>query len=284
MTRDSVPLVAWLTFRCHRLLFAIAMIAGCGEAAGPTAGADGKADDLAIDAEPGAAGCVGDAVYQLSMELRWQESPPLVASIGAPGYPSDAEHVARIVGGVHGPDDDGPWSWQVGAPASYGVERTAEVNRYGDYRAELQAGGLDTFASDDSWVTTLELAPTQRYEMPAPITLTPERPMVTAIAMIAPSPDWFVGLSREPLCVDGGWSDARTFPLPIFDAGTEAHLDAAGDYAAPRFDLAGSAIAGGVIRRFEDSEQNQVGPLAASFAARFTTEHSEISWTFTRVE
>ena len=44
---------------------------------------------------------------------------------------------------------------------------------------------------------------------------------VVVITMIAPSPDWFVGLNSTPLLVDGGWLDAIDIELLPYDAGTE---------------------------------------------------------------
>lgn len=47
-------------------------------------------------------------------------------------------------------------------------------------------------------------------------------PLVTVVTMIAPSPDWFVGVSGLPLFVDGQWVDERTIPLEPWDAGTDS--------------------------------------------------------------
>jgi len=47
--------------------------------------------------------------------------------------------------------------------------------------------------------------------------------MVSLISMIAPSPDWFVGVDSLDLCgSDGKWKDNRVINLPLWDAGTES--------------------------------------------------------------
>ena len=46
---------------------------------------------------------------------------------------------------------------------------------------------------------------------------------VSVIAMIAPSPDWFVGVDSVELCgSDGKWKDSVSSMLPPWDAGTDS--------------------------------------------------------------
>ena len=51
-------------------------------------------------------------------------------------------------------------------------------------------------------------------------------PLVSFITMIAPSPDWFVGVRDFNLCdtASGEWLDSRTRDLPPYDAGTDSGL------------------------------------------------------------
>ena len=51
-----------------------------------------------------------------------------------------------------------------------------------------------------------------------------EYPLVSFITMIAPSPDWFVGVHDYNLCntTTGKWLDSRTRDLPPYDAGTDS--------------------------------------------------------------
>jgi hypothetical protein len=46
-------------------------------------------------------------------------------------------------------------------------------------------------------------------------------PLVTLVSMIAPSPDWFVGVSAVPLFQDGSWLNERRVDLAAWDAGTD---------------------------------------------------------------
>ena len=48
--------------------------------------------------------------------------------------------------------------------------------------------------------------------------------MVSLITMIAPSPDWFVGVDSYDLCGMNGWKEKVTMDLLPWDAGTEDGL------------------------------------------------------------
>ncbi len=51
-----------------------------------------------------------------------------------------------------------------------------------------------------------------------------EYPLASFITMIAPSPDWFVGVHDFNLCdtTTGKWKESRTRDLPPYDAGTDS--------------------------------------------------------------
>ena len=53
-----------------------------------------------------------------------------------------------------------------------------------------------------------------------------EFPLVSFITMIAPSPDWFVGVHDFNLCntTTGKWLDSRKRDLPPYDAGTDSAI------------------------------------------------------------
>ena len=56
------------------------------------------------------------------------------------------------------------------------------------------------------------------------IAVTPEYPLVSFINMIAPSPDWFVGVRDLNLCdtITGKWEDSVMRDLFPYDAGTDS--------------------------------------------------------------
>ena len=49
----------------------------------------------------------------------------------------------------------------------------------------------------------------------------PEHGLVTLVSMIAPSPDWFVGVHGMSLLEGGDWVAEKTVSLEPYDAGTD---------------------------------------------------------------
>ena len=47
-------------------------------------------------------------------------------------------------------------------------------------------------------------------------------PYVTLVTMVAPSPDWFVGVSALPLLANGEWRTEVVVELSPWDAGTDS--------------------------------------------------------------
>jgi hypothetical protein len=60
----------------------------------------------------------------------------------------------------------------------------------------------------------------------AEVELIADHPCVTLVMMIAPSPDWFVGIDGEPMLdKNGQWVPTRTLILYPYDAGTDRGTD-----------------------------------------------------------
>jgi hypothetical protein len=53
-------------------------------------------------------------------------------------------------------------------------------------------------------------------------TVSQECPLVSVVSMIAPSPDWFVGVSGLSLYEDGEWIEEWVVELYPYDAGTDS--------------------------------------------------------------
>ena len=57
---------------------------------------------------------------------------------------------------------------------------------------------------------------------PLEFDIVPSHPHVTLVSMLAPSPDWFVGVSGLSLLdEDGNWKENETVELRLYDAGTD---------------------------------------------------------------
>lgn len=122
-------------------------------------------------------------------------------------------HFTSIVGAPHA---SGVTLWAPGAQSSPGIENVAELGSTaalaGEVGANADAGPFiragSSFVSPTSTVSTT-------------FTTTSAQPEVSVISMIAPSPDWFVGVSKESLRDGNGWKNEVSFDLYAWDAGTE---------------------------------------------------------------
>ena len=155
-----------------------------------------------------------EADYTLTFQGAW------TAAATPDGVPGGA-HFSRLVGAVHNADVTFLAS---GGTASAGVESMAETGAIATLQSEVQtainaATALSSFqgSTDTGGVTaTQTLNPT----------LSTAHPQVTLVTMVAPTPDWFVGVSGLPLLNSSGrWLRSHTVNLYPWDAGTEDGTD-----------------------------------------------------------
>jgi hypothetical protein len=145
--------------------------------------------------------------YEATFSATWS----LQSHPGA--YPAGA-HFSALIGGVHSPTVR---FWTPGDLASAGIEQMAEVGGTSALHSEVQtainAGSASAviqgsgIGSPGSTSLTFDV--------------TPEFPLVTLTSMVAPTPDWFVGVHGLDLRDGRGWKQQATVDLFAYDAGTE---------------------------------------------------------------
>ena len=148
-----------------------------------------------------------DAIYELRFEGRWVEPAPL----------PDNAHFTRLIGATH---NAAGTLFTVGQQASQGIEGVAETGATGNLILEINASiatgdvdteilGTDGFISPEE-VNTFSFAANASHSR------------FSILTMIAPSPDWFVGVSDlDLLDANGNWRDEIVLDLVSYDAGTE---------------------------------------------------------------
>ena len=162
--------------------------------------------DPADPADP-AAPAPTEARYRVTFTATWS------AATHPRNFPR-GPHFSGLVGATHGDIR----IWQSGKAASAGMELMAEtggksrllseIDRLiegGSAHSRLSGGGLSTSPS----TVSLEF------------TAVSSHPFVTLVSMLAPSPDWFVGVSALPLMEDGAWKARAEVALVVYDAGTD---------------------------------------------------------------
>ncbi len=146
------------------------------------------------------------ASYRLTFQGTWTRS---VTPGGVPG----SAHFSPLIGGVH---NDRTSFWRPGGRATRQIERVAELG--------LQASLRTLMTRDPHVLAVLEKNPPRGGRASTTIEFQAARdfPLVTVVTMIAPSPDWFVGVSGLSLLdEEGEWRSSLHVDLFPYDAGTE---------------------------------------------------------------
>lgn len=150
----------------------------------------------------------GSATYDIEFDATWS------AATHPNAFPPNP-HFSPLIGGTH---NSSVTFWQVGGTATSGIEVMAETGGTNNLRNEvnvaigagtadkvLQFGGIGT-------------SPNSRNDS---FTVTTEYSRLTLVSMLAPSPDWFVGVSGLELLQSGQWVDSLVIPLQLWDAGSD---------------------------------------------------------------
>lgn len=193
----------------------IAVIVGLGG----TACAETQPDASLSLAASDAAAAGTQASYSITFTGAW-------TTAATPGGLPDNAHFSPLIGAVHNADVT---FWEAGGKATPGIESMAERGRTATLTQEIEAAGANALS-----VISREGGPGATATVTIePVTVTAGHPRVTLVSMIAPSPDWFVGVSGLSLLdAVGEWVETLTLDLVPWDAGTEEGDDFSFDNAA----------------------------------------------------
>lgn len=146
-----------------------------------------------------------DAQYVVTFEATWS------ATTHPDAFPPNP-HFSRLTGATHA---EGVTLWRVGVTATDGIRSMAETGSTVRLQAEVDAlGGPARYLEGDP----IRTSPGSGG---ATFTVTEGRPLVSVVTMIAPSPDWFVGVDGLDLRVRDGWADRLEVEAVVYDAGTD---------------------------------------------------------------
>lgn len=150
-----------------------------------------------------------EVTYRLDFDGTWSPATH-------PGaFPGQSSHFTDLVGGTH---SDAVTFWEAGALASPGIESVAELGATSSLLSEVQTAiDAGTAASQLSGPSIFNL-PDKAVFM---FSVEESHPLITLVTMVAPSPDWFVGVSGLSLRENGKWLGQVEVDLVAYDAGTE---------------------------------------------------------------
>lgn len=149
------------------------------------------------------------ADYRLYINVTWSaETHPL-------DFPMNPTF-SHLIGATH---SDRYAMFQDGETGSSGLELIAERGRVSIFQIELEE------ADDRELIGTL-FEGGEIKEIPGEATLSfsasADFPLLSFVTMIAPSPDWFTGVSGVPLHDGNRWIDQLERSLWVWDAGTDS--------------------------------------------------------------
>ena len=149
------------------------------------------------------------AMYRVTFDSAWS------ASTHPDEFPPNP-HFSGLIGGTHG---DQVRFWEHGGQASAGIEAMAELGSKFPLDQEVEAAitaGTAEHALSGGGIGRSPGSVSLEFEIGR------DAPRVTLVSMVAPSPDWFVGVSALSLLEAGDWVASRTVTLRAYDAGTDS--------------------------------------------------------------
>ncbi len=149
------------------------------------------------------------ARYRLRFEATWSGATHIT---DFPGNP----HFSPLTGAVH---NQQVVFWSQGQNASDGIEVMAETGGVSTFVSEVNAAIDEGYASA---VINGGGVATSPGEVSVEFEVSIDNPLITVVSMLAPSPDWFVGLHNVALHDGQQFLASLTQDLALYDAGTDS--------------------------------------------------------------
>jgi len=177
----------------------LALVAGCGSDGGTVPSIDDR--DVCAPEE-------ATARYVVTFLSTWS------AETHPEAFPP-GPHFSRLIGGTH---DSGVVLWELGKRASNGIEVMAETGGFNPLKEEVEEATNSETSGRVLLGGGIGRSPGQ---VSLSFDIRRDTPLVTLVSMVAPSPDWFVGVSGLSLCDGDRWIDSLVVDLYVYDAGTD---------------------------------------------------------------
>lgn len=187
------------------------------------------------------AGSPSSAKYTVTFQGSWSMAThPLE-------FPSSA-HFSGLIGATHNTDYT---IFRDGGSGTEGLEHLAEGGRHSPLDQEIKAAIKTGTAG-----ALIESGPIRPVpgKVEAVFEVDVKHPMVSMVAMLAPSPDWFTGVSVD-LMDNGEWVAEQTITVFAWDAGT----DVGTTYKAPDADSMETITLNGAPHFNKDNQAIPVG-------------------------
>jgi len=159
----------------------------------------------------------GEAPLPATAEYRITFTPNFTDVDFPTDFPSNAMFTGLLIA-VHDSEHE---VFNLGNPVSSGMKTLAETGTNGALEMALEAmGSQDEF---DFRVTSSSTSGGPTAPQSLTIVIEPEKTLLSLVAKLSPSPDWFIGVNGFNLVTaDNLLVDDVTFGVGIFDAGTDS--------------------------------------------------------------
>ncbi|MCG9550586.1 spondin domain-containing protein [Vibrio harveyi] len=152
---------------------------------------------------------INGVTYKLTFKSDWN------ATNFPTNYPSGSAHFSPLIGMTHNASAS---LFSTGKLATSGVEIVAEAGSTNSIKSEI--GNIQNLGFSQSLIEGGDL-PNGQIQVEVTFSLDEDFSLVSVITMVAPSPDWFVGVDSLNLFQNGQWVDELVVELKTYDAGTD---------------------------------------------------------------
>ena len=152
-----------------------------------------------------------EATFRATFDATWS------AETHPTNFPANP-HFSPLTGAVHSAQTI---LWQPGDLASPGIEMMAASGGTGTLLSEIEfaiSEGRALVAIEGAGIETSPGTTTVEF------TVNRDNSQVTLVSMMAPSPDWFIGVHGFELIENGDFINSVTIGLALYDAGTDSGL------------------------------------------------------------
>ena len=87
-----------------------------------------------------------------------------------------------------------------------------------DEISDIQNAGNSNYLIDESGISSGSQSVSMTFEA------SQDFPLLSLVSMIAPSPDWFIGINSLSLFNDYTWVESQIIELKVYDAGSDSGL------------------------------------------------------------
>lgn len=149
------------------------------------------------------------ATYEMTFSTSWtRDNFPT-------NYP-DNRHFSGLIGVNHTSDAQ---LFELGEMSSNGIISVAESGSKVELSSEIES--LQNLGHAESIIDGQGIS-ANVDKVVVTFSVSQDFPLISIVSMVAPSPDWFVGIDSLPLFLNGNWIENKELQLYVMDAGSDS--------------------------------------------------------------